>query len=412
MSIAFMHILLSTFLFCSGLTLAATPSYPVLTYSTYLRDSFTPNAIATDAAGNIYMAGNAIVDPATSQTTALVVKLNPQATQYLYVRYLGGSVKDQANAMSVDSSGNAYIAALTSSPDFPVTGSSNLPIPPPSLSTQRSFIAKLNSSGDLVFSDLIGGIAVSVAQAGCSKLGGSDSGQRLCRDVGFPLHWRRLQRRQQCGASLPAGARPNRYDNDLFSDRNRRQRHRARFIGQHLRRRHDVFARLSDDSRLMSPSSQLSTFAPVLLAVSPNQGANQYVTKVDPTGSKLIYSTALSGSGQTTNAGLAVDASGRRLRQPGSLDRTYPFTVLLRRRQSMAACIYHLLRVAVSFEARSGGANAPVFRSSGWRRRASRFERFCVCGRRSRDIAARKLRHSGSQRSLLSPASRHPACPM
>ena len=42
---------------------------PVLTYSTYLRDSFQPTAIATDAAGNIYLAGNAVVDPATLRGT-------------------------------------------------------------------------------------------------------------------------------------------------------------------------------------------------------------------------------------------------------------------------------------------------------------------------------------------------------
>src|ERR1039457_1476696 len=92
----------------SGLAFTASV-FPVLTYSTYLRDSFTPKAIAVDSSGNIYVAGNAIVDPATSQTTVLVVKLNPQASQYLYVRYLGGSVNDQANAIAVDSSGNAYI---------------------------------------------------------------------------------------------------------------------------------------------------------------------------------------------------------------------------------------------------------------------------------------------------------------
>src|SRR5580698_88962 len=100
-----------SFLLYSGLAFAA--SYPVLTYSTYLRDSFTPTAIATDASGNIYMAGNAIVDPATSQTTVLVVKLNPQGTQYLYTRYFGGSANDYANAIAVDSTGNAYVAGYT-----------------------------------------------------------------------------------------------------------------------------------------------------------------------------------------------------------------------------------------------------------------------------------------------------------
>ena len=71
----------------SGIAFAATaPTFPVLTYSTYLRDSFTPTAIATDSSGNIYLAGNANVDPSTSQTNVLVVKKNPQASNYLTVR--------------------------------------------------------------------------------------------------------------------------------------------------------------------------------------------------------------------------------------------------------------------------------------------------------------------------------------
>jgi hypothetical protein len=115
------------FLLYTGLALAASaPSFPVLTYSTYLRDNFTPNAIATDSAGNIYLAGTSVVDPATSHHTVLVVKPNPQATQYLYVRNLGGSMNDNANAIAVEVAGNAYIAGSTFSPDFPVTGGGNL----------------------------------------------------------------------------------------------------------------------------------------------------------------------------------------------------------------------------------------------------------------------------------------------
>jgi hypothetical protein len=106
---------LSLFLF-SGLAFAAPASaFPLLTYSTYLRDSFTPSAIATDSSGNIYLAGNAIVDRATFQTTVLVAKLNPQASQYLYVRYLGGSVGDYANGIAVDAAGNAYVVGSTAS---------------------------------------------------------------------------------------------------------------------------------------------------------------------------------------------------------------------------------------------------------------------------------------------------------
>lgn len=45
-----------SFSVCSVLAFAASAlAFPSLTYSTYLRDSFTPKAITTDSAGNVYM---------------------------------------------------------------------------------------------------------------------------------------------------------------------------------------------------------------------------------------------------------------------------------------------------------------------------------------------------------------------
>src|SRR6185437_15890519 len=100
---------------------AATPSVPTLMYSTYLREGFTPSAIATDLAGNVYVAGNATIYPASSQTTVLVLKLDPQGGSYLYTRYVGGSVNESASAIAVDRAGNVYVAGLTNALDFPVT---------------------------------------------------------------------------------------------------------------------------------------------------------------------------------------------------------------------------------------------------------------------------------------------------
>ena len=215
----------------SGLAFAAS-AFPVLTYSTYLRDSFTPKAIATDAAGNIYMAGNAIVDPATSQSTVLVVKLNPQASRYLYVRYLGGSVKDSANAIAVDASGNAFVAGATTSPDFPVTTGGNLGTSP-GPSSQRSFVVKLDPSGGLVFSDLLGGSAASAAQAVAVNAEGTRRrhwhGQRRHR-TGFPLDRGCLQYLEHRESSLFAGTRLHGHENHLLRNRNWRQRPRARSV--------------------------------------------------------------------------------------------------------------------------------------------------------------------------------------
>jgi len=91
---------------CSWAAVAA----PALTYSTYLRDAFTPKAITTDPSGNIYLAGSAVIDPASGTKAAMVIKLNPQASQYLYVSTLNGQPNQVANAIAADGAGNAYVA--------------------------------------------------------------------------------------------------------------------------------------------------------------------------------------------------------------------------------------------------------------------------------------------------------------
>jgi hypothetical protein len=56
-----------------------------LALSTYLKDGFTPAAIASNALGNVYIAGSAVIDAASQTTGAIVAKLDPKATQYLYL---------------------------------------------------------------------------------------------------------------------------------------------------------------------------------------------------------------------------------------------------------------------------------------------------------------------------------------
>src|SRR5579863_8476901 len=172
---------------CACVAFAAPLStFPGLTYSTYLRDSFTPSAIATDSSGNIYLAGSVVIDPSTTQTTVLVEKLNPQATQYLYVRYLGGSGSDSASALAVDRAGNAYVAGVTTSPDFPVTSGGNFGTPTIPGTSERSFVFKLDPNGQLVFSDLLGGSTNSFAQAVAVTASGQVLVSGTSVQTGFP----------------------------------------------------------------------------------------------------------------------------------------------------------------------------------------------------------------------------------
>jgi uncharacterized protein (TIGR03437 family) len=310
----------------TGLAFAAS-AFPVLTYSTYLRDSFTPKAIAVDSSGNIYVAGNVIVDPATSQTTVLVVKLNPQASQYLYVRYLGGSVGDYANAIAVDGTGNAYVAGSTASPDFPVAGGGNLGTAPAGRSGARSFVAKLDANGELVFSDLLGGSAASAALAVAVNAAGQILVSGTSVSSGFP--------------STPGAYSVNNTANHPYllelDPTGTKTVFSATGIGG------SAIALGSSGNIYVAGTTFLldypttpgayQTALPAFLTcgisvvcMTSSQGSNQYVTKVDPTGSKLIYSTAVSGTGNTTNAGLAVDSAGN-VYLTGFAGPAYPFTV-------------------------------------------------------------------------------------
>ncbi len=323
-------------LLSSGLAFAASaPSFPVLTYSTYLRDSFTPNAIAIDSSGNIYMAGSAVVDPATSQTAALVVKLNPQASQYLYIQYLGGSRYDRANAIAVDAAGNAYVAGSANSTDFPVTPGGNLGTPPPAAPqlSSRSFVTKLDPNGEVVFSDLLGGSAISygeavaVTPAGQILVSGAIDSTTLtgANAPPFPGTPGAYKTPNTVGAYLleldPSGVKM------IFS---------ALGIGGSaiaLDSSGNIYVAGSTGQLdyPTTPGAYQTKFPKIVDCSSPDcgfsyPGSNQYVTKVDPTGSTLIYSTAVTGTNNTGNGGLAVDQAGN-VYLTGFAGTGYPYTV-------------------------------------------------------------------------------------
>ncbi len=117
------------------------PSGSALVYSTYLYGELDDrgNAIAVDGAGNAYVVGQTnsllfpILDAFQSSKRdlddAFVVKLNPDATRFVYSSYLGGSRFDRSpgngydtgTAIVLDAAGNAYVAGYTQSKDLPTT---------------------------------------------------------------------------------------------------------------------------------------------------------------------------------------------------------------------------------------------------------------------------------------------------
>ncbi len=138
--------------------------------------------IALDPQGNIYVAGVAdspdfptlnaeqsTDNTSTNTPNAFVAKLNPYrsgSASLVYATYLGGSGNaasggtegDEAHGIAVDGSGDAYIAGLTYSQNFPHTAVAfETQNNAPAANINNGFVTELNFSGGLVYSTFING---------------------------------------------------------------------------------------------------------------------------------------------------------------------------------------------------------------------------------------------------------------
>lgn len=302
-----------------------------LSISTYLKDGFNPAAIASDAAGNVYLAGSAVIDSVSQTMGAIVAKLDPKASQYLYLTYFDSAANDQLSSIAVDSAGNAYVAGWTTNPNFPLVGGPGaLGTAPTSSSDARVFVAKLSPEGVIVFSVLIGGSAMAMARGIALTPQGQILVSGIASSSGFPQtsgtysvadstnHWFLLE--------LDAAATKT-----IFS---------ATGIGGSsiaLDAAGDIYLAGSSTGTdyPTTPGAYQTSFVQGHYCYDLCQigfdGNLQHVTKVDAAASKLIYSTGLNDptglAGSTTNRGLVVDAAGNAYVTGTLFEAQYPFTV-------------------------------------------------------------------------------------
>ena len=157
---------------------------PVLSYSSYLGGNASEIArdIAVDGTGNIYITGetNSIDFPTSGGLPPtdghkgrciFITKLNPKGTDIIYSTYVGGSVvgtilavESYAYGIALDLEGNVYITGETNTVDYPITpGAFQTTIK----SGGSAFVTKLNAMGTaLVYSTFLGGAGMVVTDIG------------------------------------------------------------------------------------------------------------------------------------------------------------------------------------------------------------------------------------------------------
>jgi hypothetical protein len=155
-----------------------------LVYSTYLGGSTKDYGygIQVDGNGDAFIGGTTYsldfpvttgaYQPACGGGTCVdgdgfITELNPTGSGLVYSTYLGGKNTNEVDAIALDSAGNAYVTGYTKSTNFPVTPGVFQPMCASCKETfVDSFVTKINSTGTaLVYSTFLGGNNADVGYA-------------------------------------------------------------------------------------------------------------------------------------------------------------------------------------------------------------------------------------------------------
>ncbi len=355
---------------------------PIISYSTFLGGTALDIAggIAVDASGYLYITGTTYSAdfPVTFGTLhgpidAFVTKLNPSGTSLVYSTFIGGTSVDSGSGIALDSAGNAYVTGSTSSTDFPFTvnqfstgqaygfalklgntgniiyataftgnglgiavdasgsayvvgNTTSFPVTAGSYKTtpggnSDGFVAKLNSTGQISYATYLGGsandsaTAIAVDTSGNAFVGGNTSSTNFPTTPGAfatafaGIHDAFVVKLNPAGSSLLYGT----------------------YLGGSNA---DSISGLAVDAagNCYVTGSTLSSDFPVTpgaFQTSKRSFLNSttgFVTKLNATGTALVYSTFLGGIENDFPAGIALDSAGSAYVAGTTMSQNFPTT--------------------------------------------------------------------------------------
>ncbi|MFZ3375368.1 MAG: SBBP repeat-containing protein, partial [Chthoniobacterales bacterium] len=315
---------------------------PGLVYSTYLGGLMDDegDGIAVDCAGQAYVTGNTYSGnfPTTAGAfdrtykgtggfpygggDVFVTKLNSSGSALVYSTYLGGR-KDEpifGSSIAIDSAGYAYVTGTTDSPDFPVT-------PGAFQSTLKGvenvFVTKLNKSGsDLVYSTYLGGTgqddtdfysSIAVDSSGNAYVTGFTS------SLDFPTTPGAFQTSNHGGFYDAFVTKLNGSGTALIY---------STYLGGSEDEGGLGISLDGDGNAIVTGYTHSADFPTTPTSAQPaiGGGYDAFVTKLNGSGSALVYSTYLGGTGDDFGGSIAVDRSGNAYVTGSTLSPNFPTT--------------------------------------------------------------------------------------
>lgn len=269
-------------------------------------------SITVDGSGNAYITGNAEagtydITPGAFQTAfgggnrdAFVTKLNASGTDLIYSSYIGGTASEYGRSVSVDNMGNAYITGETRSSNFPVSEEAYQDT---LFGFENVFVSKLNADGtELLYSTYIGGGASDVSRsididaAGNAYVTGetfsdnfpvSDGAFQTARTGSFDAFVTKLN---STGTELLYST----YMGGVFDD-----------FGRSIAVDSLGNAYITGDTRSSDYPVTTGAFQTFRAGLE-----DAFVTKLNASGTGLIYSTFIGGGSTDVGRSIAVDHAG------------------------------------------------------------------------------------------------------
>ncbi len=293
---------------------------PVIAYATYIGGSLAEqvDAVTVDSTGAAYVVGGTSssdfptkggYQKAEGLVDAFVMKIAPDGASIVYSTYIGGKGTEIAYGVGLDQAGTIYVTGGTGSADFPTKN------PAQTYSGKYdAFVTAIQPNGDaLVYSTYYGGTADDSAAAIAVSPDGMAYVAGVTTSSDIPTVSPLMQKKGGTDAFVAAFSVTGRPTFSTYLGGSDDDSASGIAVGTWW----DVYV----------TGTTLSSDFPVTRSISKFFNKDAFVGKIIPFQSKLVYLTYLGGSGIDEGAAIAVDSSGAAYVTGSTYSKPFPNTL-------------------------------------------------------------------------------------